>query len=162
MFGLNGKKSSDRGLPVRRRWRGPLALRDRAGAAPVSRRGNFFVVVVGTLALLSVIAVAYVSVGRSDRRLGGAVSQSGRVDEVVEEVQGYLLDVISNDVTAPFDEIGWTIPTNAPDDTDRIETWDAPWTRWDLRSVEDQANPNRTGAINRFVPWGNGDDPWLA
>lgn len=138
-------------------------LRRSAGAAPAGRRGNFFVLVVGTLALLSVIAVAYVTVGRSDRRLSAAATQQADIDRVRDTVRDYLLGVIAQDVFAPYDELGWTAPTAAQETTDRLETWDAPYTRSDRWSIKRRPPGARPGVREEsFVPWGDGDDPWLA
>ena len=144
--------------PQARRSGGAKRMRRR----PVNRRGNFFVLVVGTLALLSVIAIAYVSVGRSDRQLSSAIDRSGDLVEARDAVQGHILDVIGRDVTAALNPIG----ENAPDMKDetrsyRLETWDMPYTRSDLSSVA--ARPkNGVSYTFRFHPWGDGDDPWLA
>ncbi|MEO0482186.1 MAG: hypothetical protein AAF138_01015, partial [Planctomycetota bacterium] len=144
--------------PQARRSGGVKRMRRR----PVNRRGNFFVLVVGTLALLSVIAIAYVSVGRSDRQLSSAIDRSGDLVEARDAVQGHILDVIGRDVTAALNPIG----ENAPDMKDetrsyRLETWDMPYTRSDLGSVA--ARPkNGVSYTFRFHPWGDGDDPWLA
>jgi len=127
------------------------------------RRGNFFVLVVGTLALLSVIAVAYVTVGRSDRQLSNAIDRSGDLVDARDAVRNHILDVLARDVTAALDEPGSNAPDRKADDlTDRLETWDAPFTRYDRSSVATPPpNPMAIYTI-RFQPWGDGDDPWLA
>ena len=54
-----------------------LLLRSMAGAAP-RRRGTILVVILGALALLSVITVAYVAVGKGDRHTAAVVKPRRR------------------------------------------------------------------------------------
>ncbi|HEX8875116.1 MAG TPA: hypothetical protein VF777_00075 [Phycisphaerales bacterium] len=123
------------------------------------RRGTFLVLVVGTLAMLSIIMIVYVAVGNADQRTSVGAVRRNRSDEVVDGFAEYIAQVIADDVTA-------TVPDAANDNftsVDKLyfrETWDAPRTDWNKDSkfaATDFAN-----ARNFFTPYGRGDDPWLA
>jgi hypothetical protein len=58
------------------------------------RRGSFLVLVVGTLALLAVVMLVYVSVGNQDTRTRAALSQRDRLDDVPAQVRDYLSEQI--------------------------------------------------------------------
>jgi hypothetical protein len=62
-----------------------------------SRRGTFLVLVVGTLALLSVIAIVYVTIGSQDTRVVAATVRQEKIEDVPQRVADYLADVIARD-----------------------------------------------------------------
>ena len=123
------------------------------------RRGNFFILVVGTLAMLAVITVIYVSVGRADRRTGAAVQQARIAEDIAEQVRDYMLDVIARDLFLPvpvqFDASG--TPTAYA-----REAWDIPTTNSLVTSLAPGETNFPGAAFTLFDPAGVGDDPWLA
>ncbi|MEO0716959.1 MAG: hypothetical protein AAFY58_08215, partial [Planctomycetota bacterium] len=127
------------------------------------RRGNFFILVVGTLAMLAVITVIYVSVGRADRRTGAAVQQARISEDVAEQVRDYMLDVIARDLFLPVLVSDNGTPGNPNDDIYAREAWDIPTTD-PLATVLVPADATlpASAEFRLFDPAGVGDDPWLA
>lgn len=62
-----------------------------------TRRGTFLVLVVGTLALLSVIAIVYVTIGTQDTRVRAAAARKEKVEDVPQRVGDYLANIIGQD-----------------------------------------------------------------
>gem|GEM_PF-6539769 len=63
----------------------------RVGTAPIgvrARRGSFLIMVVGTLALLSVLVVIYVTVGTQDRRVAAVADRNSRIEAVIGTPKG--------------------------------------------------------------------------
>lgn len=125
------------------------------------RRGTFLVLVVGTLAMLSIIMIVYVAVGNSDRRTSTAVVRRNRSNEIVDIFADYVGQVLADDVFASVRENAHTkfaAPISLPvDNLYSREAWDAPRTDWSSDSnVTDSTNDRY------FRPFGVGDDPWLA
>lgn len=68
-----------------------------------SRRGSFLVLVVGTLALLSVAAILYVAIGNRDIRTKAAIQKRERLDDVPERFASYVAEkIIAADALATF------------------------------------------------------------
>lgn len=137
------------------------------------RRGSVLLLALGVLAVLSISAVAYVTIVRLDR--AGAVSITRRtsyqqqIDKVVQELQGVLVaDLFGNKVVTP------SVPATAGSSGDRVwptmfedgETWDSPTLdtetftaslNTELRNIPDNDRSKmRPGGIARP------DDAWLA
>jgi hypothetical protein len=140
-----------------------------------TRRGSFLILVVGTLALLSVITIIYVSIGRSDRQTSAAVLKFDQRKDAPAAIRDYLAGVIADDL---FDHLylGERDENNIP--IYRREAWDYPSAaattlrpRPKALNNPDQtlpvtvggADPKRPGEFG-FYPTGNGTgtDPWLA
>lgn len=153
------------------------ALRARAGKAP-NRRGTILVVILGALALLSVITVAYVSVGKGDRRTAMVVRRDANVNEVIDRVVDYIAtDIIAADVFSVYKQA----PAGTPDGGYMREAWDYPYTGWLAKSDDDTLGAGHPDEY-RFSPVGTfpadlypnddndvidlrpfpGSDPWLA
>ena len=66
-------------------------------AARARRRGSFIVLVVGTLAMLSIIMIVYVAVGNADKRISSAISRRDRTDDVVTAFRDYAAQIIADD-----------------------------------------------------------------
>ncbi len=66
------------------------------------RRGSILVVVLGTLALLAVLTLVYVSQGQSDRRTAAVTIQKNRVEDTASRVGAYIGDIIARDALATF------------------------------------------------------------
>lgn len=77
-----------------------------AGVSRV-RRGSVLVLILGSLALLSVVTIVYVTVGQADRRAGAVIAERQSVANVVEGVATYIArDVIGADALAVFTDGG--------------------------------------------------------
>ena len=126
------------------------------------RRGNFFILVVGTLAMLAVITVIYVSVGRADRRTGAAVQQARISEDVAEQVRDYMLDVMARELFLPVLVSDNGTPGNPNDDIYAREAWDIPTTDPLITSLAPAESDYPGVAFQLFDPAGRGDDPWLA
>lgn len=111
------------------------------------RRGTFIVLVVGMLALMTIIAVVYFSIGQADSRTAAAAKSASDRDEIPQLVGKYIAQVIADDVTATYTDPG--------SGSQIREAWDYPST--------DPAVLSNPGAGNRFTARGmRGDDPFLA
>ncbi|MBX3379132.1 MAG: hypothetical protein KF805_03475 [Phycisphaeraceae bacterium] len=121
------------------------------------RRGSFLVLVVGTLAMLSIIMIVYVAVGNSDKRASTSLERRNRSDEIITLFSDYVAQIIADDAVAVApDPSNGKIPGNAQSLYMR-EAWDAPTTNWAASSsVNDPTDAKFFRAI------GAGDDPWLA
>ena len=148
-----------------------------AAGARQTRRGSFLIMVVGTLALLAVITIVYVSIGRADRQASAAAVRVDERDEVPDLMRDYIRGIIADDL---FD----TLYLGERDANDnplfRRETWDYPSTAYSvimpnfMAGGPDIINPltisGGSGGSDAqkapfwFHPTGNytGTDPWLA
>jgi hypothetical protein len=112
-------------------------LRATAGAPAAmakSRRGSFLVLVVGTLALLSVITLVYVTLGNQDTRTQVAVAKRDRLDQVPLQVSEYISGIIAEDAIATqYSGAPEGTPPNSLVRLER-ETTDYPGTLFDYRS----------------------------
>ncbi|MBX3363807.1 MAG: hypothetical protein KF866_03495 [Phycisphaeraceae bacterium] len=107
-----------------RRFRPAAAVRAVAGSAG-SRRGSVLVLVIGTLAMMSVLAVVFVTVSKGDRRAAAAVVKRAQRAEVPDQVRDYVANVIARDVFSAFPS-----PESFGNDRAafllRRESWDSP------------------------------------
>lgn len=84
----------------------PLALLAGQAAGRVAltvrtRRGSVLVLILGAVAMLAVVTVAYVTVGQADRRTGSVVTGRDKVREAIDSIVTYISrDVIGADVMA--------------------------------------------------------------
>ncbi|VAX39541.1 hypothetical protein MNBD_PLANCTO03-1036, partial [hydrothermal vent metagenome] len=133
-----------------------------------TRRGSFLIMVVGTLALLSVITVIYVSVGRSDSQTSAAALKHEVRDNAPEQIRDYIADIIAADL---FDTVYLGERDENGDPIFRREAWDYPSTAYSTilpDGVNDISGEITVGAGADqrlwFTPTGNGTgtDPWLA
>lgn len=139
-----------------------------AAGARQTRRGSFLIMVVGTLALLAVITVVYVSIGRSDSQSSAAVVKQSDRDFVPHKFRDYVLGIMSDDV---FDVAYLGERDANGDPIFRREAWDYPSaayvTRLPGNGLSDIYEDVTVGGPNAnawFNPTGNltGTDPWLA
>lgn len=149
------------------------------GAAP-ARRGSFLIMVVGTLALLSVIVVVYVSVGSQDRRIAAVAARTDRLNAVIGTPTGYgpdgytlppnsfaayVRDIVVADLFTYVPDQDMTADQNKPRyvGTFRREMWDYPSTSYFADSTKKDVNPTTSPRLAEFFsPVGVGTDPWLA
>lgn len=163
-----------------RRHVSPGALLQAVAGLPAgsrrTRRGTVLIIIIGALALLSVITVAYVSVGKGDRRNASVVKRDSEVDETARRVADYIAtDIIGADVLSLY-KSSRAFPDGYQGAISR-EGWDYPYTPWlatSLMSREDQDyfgfSPVGTLPPNFDPVGGNydnlqeipGADPWLA
>lgn len=147
---------------------------------PRDRRGSVMLLALGVLAILSVSAVAYVTIVRLDRAatLGTARRSSfqSQPDAVVRHMQSLLTaDLFGNKIVTPDlppeDTDGNSPPSFWPSMFEDGETWDSP--SIDINTFTTAANPEPRN-LNRSVPGGDPsvlafpggvaaqDDAWLA
>ena len=143
---------------VRRRIRTPKArslsparLLGAIAGAPAgsrrTRRGTVLIIVIGALALLSVITIAYVTVGKGDRRTAHVVRRDADVDEVVDRFVDYVTrDVIGADIFSIYK----SAPQNVQESGFVREGWDYPSTPW-LAVSDDPALGGGPGIPNDAV-----------
>jgi hypothetical protein len=123
-----------------------------------NRRGSFLVMVVGTLALLAVLAIVYASIGTHDSRLTAATTQRERADDVPDQIADHILSVIGDSVTSTYYDSKFGLQVNAggapmPVLLSRV-TFDVPSTDWARRSDEpsDPATVfSPTGSVSGFL-----------
>lgn len=117
-----------------------------------SRPGTALLLVIGLLALVSVLAVVYAAVGRSDTRISQAVVSQNDQRDAAKLVGDYIASIIADDVFS-------TIPAPGGRNFSTLETFDYPSTSPDATST--QANPTQQ---DYFRPTGSrlGTDPYLA
>ena len=136
-----------------------------------TRQGSALLIVIGTLALISVFAVVYISIGRSDRLSAKAVQTRKDLVDSSEKFGDYLADVIARDRLDAV--VMHATLAGANDVFGRREVTDAPYTRWDSLS---ESNSNNGDDL--FTPWGGvfaalssntpaldyrvASDPWLS
>ncbi|MDQ7013394.1 MAG: hypothetical protein Q9O74_05805 [Planctomycetota bacterium] len=170
-------------FPVRRASRAAILahLAGLSGSLRQTRRGSFLIMVVGTLALIAVITVLYVSIGRADRQTSAAAVRVEDRKNVPEIMRDYLAGIIADDL---FDVVYLGERAPNPDNPNQLipvfrrEAWDYPSSAYEVTvptllndvtrtlTVGAGFNANNTAADSRFwfTPTGNytGTDPWLA
>ena len=125
------------------------AISGTTGAYRASRRGSFLVLVVGTLALMSVFAVVYIAIGRSDTGAAVGVQRNAVRDNVPQQLADHIGGILSDDVFARTFAGDEPQPNPTGDQMIRRETWDS-------------ATISPDDTIATFSPVGNGTDPFLA
>ena len=153
-----------------------IGAAEDAPSLVASRRGSFLIMVVGTLALLSVIVVIYVSVGSQDRRMAAVANRNSRINDIIGVPKGYgpdgytvvpgsyadhVLGILRDDLftMVPDREVA----TGKYLGTFRREGWDYPSTSAFADSWKESTNPKKDPALTEyFRPEGEGTDPWLA
>lgn len=148
-----------------------------AGSLRQDRRGSFLIMVVGTLALVAVITVVYVAIGRSDRQTSAAAERVEERKDIPEFMRDYLAGIIADDV---FDVV--YLGERAPNPSNPAtnipvfvrEAWDYPSAAYEVtlpNPFGEITVPLTVGATSQaadprryFTPTGNytGTDPWLA
>jgi hypothetical protein len=136
----------------------PLAsvLRTVAGAPAgwrPSRRGSFLVMVVGTLALLAVMAVIYSTIGNHDLRMVTAEAKRERLDDVPQQIADYISRVIAADTLSTYYDLNdpRNHGTGVSGVTLQRRTADYPSTDWFASSL--YSTPNSGGAQGWSLPF---------
>jgi len=133
----------------------------RFGARP----GSALLIVIGTLALVSVFAAIYISIGQSDARVARSVEQRLDTREIRDALGEHAAGVIA------ADRLDTTVERR--DDGNAVylarEGVDLPYTDWTMRSASDDAwarfNPpgrHTTGGPSAIEDHRVASDPWLA
>jgi hypothetical protein len=140
----------------------------RANGAIHAQRGSALLIVIGTLALISVFAAVYISIGRTDRRAANAVKVRNDQQDTSFTFGEYFVSTIGADRLDSYTQ--WDGLSATP--FGRREVTDAPYTDWTRRS---EVVPGTESSL--FSPIGgmyslNGlsqandrsvaSDPWLA
>ncbi|MFA6045275.1 MAG: hypothetical protein WC718_09840 [Phycisphaerales bacterium] len=111
------------------------------------RRGSFLILVVGTLALLAVITILYVTIGNQDVRARAAIDRREQLDDVPQKFADYA----ANQVIGPDALSVWFDDSSHTSSNGQIllrrKTSDYPSINWAARS-----NVPRTDA-NAFFPY---------
>lgn len=113
-----------------------------------TRRGSFLIMVVGTLALLAVVTIVYVAIGRSDTQTSAAALKVSERNDVAEQMRDYVSKIIADDL---FDSVDLNEQAMRGTHLLRREAWDYPSADFGV-------------TLQTFTPTGNGTgtDPWLA
>jgi hypothetical protein len=137
--------------------RGLVGLLRSVAGAPAgwrpSRRGSFLVLVVGTLALLAVMAVVYTTIGNHDARMRFASDKREKLDDVPQQVADYIARLIGEDT------VGVDYSTSRHADSSGFivlerKISDYPSTSWQARS--DRLMPtNGNNPVYPFSPTGS-------
>lgn len=90
------------------------------------RRGSILVLVLGTIALMTVLAVFYAAIGKSDRRAGRAFVTRAATDDVPRQVADYIASILADDVFSVFPSPERLGDGGTPEWSFRRETWDYP------------------------------------
>jgi len=156
-----------------------------------SRRGSFLVIVVGTLALLAVVAVIYVTIGNQDARMKASLARHNKLERVINDPDGagggaanfdgggfaqYVAGIISRDVLSTYYDTNTILSRPGGPPVLMREASDYPSTDWQRRSNQTGQNPDPdthfdpVGGLGEFattpgaslpVYW-TPSDPWLA
>ncbi|MEM9374268.1 MAG: hypothetical protein AAGA55_11565, partial [Planctomycetota bacterium] len=137
------------------------------GPGRPAARGSALVVVIGTLALISVFAAIYISIGRSDTRATSTNQIRTQQGDLADQYIEHAISVIRDDrLDATMQFADQALQYQVP----RRETTDAPYTDWSMRSQSDDpadwffpkgGNPFTRESGDRFDPRVP-SDPWLA
>lgn len=128
------------------------------------RRGTVLLLVLGSLALVLILAVVYAAVGRGDRRTARETAARADALSGIDAVTEHILDTLANDVfnlvpevsdSTAMDILGVDVPVM------RREAVDMPVTDWYFTSVPPRVDGvgNNINAVNtmRFRPDGGHD-----
>lgn len=135
--------------------------RGAAGASPrrrvrLSRRGTILLLVVGVLALMSIVALVYATLGRSERASTQTATRAEAQVDVSGDIADYVTRVIAEGALARYPEL--TVDNLAlPADYDRADSRRAEYRRraYDLPGVDERAvSVVTTDALQDEVPWG--------
>lgn len=134
----------------------------RIRPAGASRPGSALIIVLGTLALISVFAAIYISVGQSDRRSASTIRERSDLSEITDAYADHIARTIAADrLDALLQPVDDQRQYQAPR---RIIT-DATWTDWTQRSESNELWRlfNQTGGNQFPLPRNfNTDDPRVA
>lgn len=176
---INALAAPFRAVFSRRRAAGVVrALSGSTSGSARTRRGSILVLVLGTLALMAILAILYSAIGTGDRRTGAAVVRNRVQDDVPEQVRDYVAGVLARDVLS-VTPVRTGVSAGNPDYGLMREAWDHPWTDPAMVSILADRTGSGDDIAYRFRPEGTypvvdtgrsrrtpdprqGSDPWLA
>ncbi len=127
-----------------------------------ARPGSALIIVIGTLALISVFAAIYISVGRNDRRTATTVRERTNLAEITNAHADHIARIVGiNRLDALLQPVDAERQFQAP----RRVTTDAPWTDWTQRSETNDFWRRFNPAGHNLFPFPRnspGDDPRVA
>lgn len=139
---------------VRRAARFGAGLLRAVAGAPAgverNRRGSFLVLVVATLALMSVFAVVYVTIGKTDAGTQRGVKRGEARDDVPNQFADHVAKIIGDDV---FATINLGADSSGPFNV--REVTDIPGVNWTDRS-------DSTDPVDSFNPVGTYTSQWTS
>ncbi|MFZ4575292.1 MAG: hypothetical protein ACOYN0_12895, partial [Phycisphaerales bacterium] len=125
------------------------------------RKGSVLVIVIGVLALVSVLAIVYVSIGRGDTRTRAGVVKQNSLERPPAFMRDYIAGIIADDATSTY----WDQVKGLGDVTPSLtrEASDSPYVLPQVISIWDGRANDRYSPIFRFNPVGDfaiqyGDD----
>ena len=124
---------------------------------PARRRGTVLLLIVGALAMAAVLTVAYVAIGRADRRTGSSLVVANEFSEVPDQFVGYVGGVLADDVLR-LGELRSRSSLLSGSGRWRREGTDYPFTAW----IDDSTGTPGDLTFDLFDPAGARSDPWLA
>lgn len=148
---------------IRRRESASGASRRTPNSA---RRGTVLLMVLGVLALMAIIAVAYATLGRADRAESGSMVRKQRIEDQSTRIADYLAQTIADGTFATYVEPAYeavpfvtTMPTGAayPHFIVRQKAFDYPWTD---RTMVSAPPAQTTAGQTPFDPTGSYTNPW--
>ncbi|MFG0328185.1 MAG: hypothetical protein ACF8SC_13075 [Phycisphaerales bacterium JB037] len=176
---INALAAPFRAVFSKRRAAGVVrALSGSTSGSARTRRGSILVLVLGTLALMAILAILYSAIGTGDRRTGAAVVRNRVQDDVPEQVRDYVAGVLARDVLS-VTPVRTGVSGGNPEYGLMREAWDHPWTDPQMVSIVADRTGSGDDIAYRFRPEGSypladtsrnrrdpdprqGSDPWLA
>jgi hypothetical protein len=134
----------------------------RIRPAGASRPGSALIIVIGTLALISVFAAIYISVGQSDRRSASTVRERTDLAEITDAYADHIARTVAAD---RLDALLQPVDSERQFQAPRRVTTDAPWTDWTQRYESNELWRLGTPVGTSQFPLPrnfNGDDPRVA
>jgi hypothetical protein len=119
----------------------------------VSRRATVLLMVIGVLALLSIIAVVYATLGRTDRAVSSVNIQQVKYNDQADEIARYIADIIGNGTFAL--SVEWGTSTNGGPNGQsplvfRRRANDYPWVDRNFVSVRIASPTDLTNILNQM------------
>ncbi len=131
------------------------ALTQAAGRPASTRRGTVLVLILGALAIISIVTLVYFTVGRSDIRNSAVTVDRDRVQNTSLAIADYFNSVVSDSTLATFVD-GSDANASATQNLILVrKAWDYPFTDPFRRSI--RGNPNGP-TDTRFNPTGSYSD----
>lgn len=138
---------------------GAAAVSRAAGATASvhARRGTVLVLILGALAIISIVTLLYFTVGRSDTRTAAATLDRNRTEHTVTAIADYFNEVVSRSTFSTFVDGSDPAATQTNGQILIRKMWDYPFTDPTRRSIIG-TSPSATQLSRRFNPTGSYDD----
>lgn len=135
-----------------------LSLHARTSGSP-RERGTALLLVIGVLALLAIIAVAYATLGRADRVTSAVSITTQRIDDQSQVFADFLAQIVADDVFSVYPlRTGVSAPADPRDILYVRQAFDYPSTDRQMVSVSTRASTGTN--THRFNPTGTVLGPW--